>query len=647
MPFPIPNPEEVLMQQAMNLIPRPMSAITGMPIPTSEEKIQQVNSLFKAILNYKGLFPLPNEPSLNELPGYLFRNLTNTGDAFLPKGELTRDLNPVEAFKNPSGMIYQAPFLNPAYAEITKKSLVPWRSKLRETVESKMPGQMPANALAAQVGKWQLPGEGPPSLEELKFSGLADYLQSQPGKVKKEDVLSHLEANDLRLEEVVKGQQQDNLGIKQENGEWVAWAIQEGQYHELARGNDKTETIRQGDIKLKDFQSPTKFSQYQLPGGENYREMLIKLPDEKPQEYKDFRDFEYQMVRKYGTTNTERFSNQDAEKYMELRSQGMSAVEKKAPYRSSHWDEPNVLAHIRFNDRTGPNGEKVLFIEELQSDWHQAGRKKGYETKQATYKIKREDGTYGLFQYDTIEEAQEGIKSGDYEGQSVTIEKVDERMVGVPDAPWKKTWPIKSIQRMVRYAAENGYDSISWTPGEVQADRYDLSKHIDRLVYLPSEENLIAFKDNEEVINEYVEPGKLEDFIGKEAAEKLINKPSEIKEDGLHILRGVDLKVGGEGMKGFYDKILPAEVNKFFNKAKYGNAKVGVTDLVSGNPVKHSHGWTLDTENGDQIAGPFASESEAKKAKTEVWTLPITPEMKEQAMKGFWTSKRATKEARA
>ena len=48
-------------------------------------------------------------------------------------------------------------------------------------------------------------------------------------------------------------------------------------------------------------------------------------------------------------------------------------------YTSGHWDEPNVLAHVRFNDRTGANGEKVLHIEEVQSDWHQEGRKKGYQ----------------------------------------------------------------------------------------------------------------------------------------------------------------------------------------------------------------------------------------------------------------------------
>ena len=59
------------------------------------------------------------------------------------------------------------------------------------------------------------------------------------------------------------------------------------------------------------------------------------------------------------------------------------------PFKSSHWSEFNVLAHVRFNERTGTSkrrvGEtgiistqdKVLFIEEIQSDWHQEGRKKG------------------------------------------------------------------------------------------------------------------------------------------------------------------------------------------------------------------------------------------------------------------------------
>ena len=34
-------------------------------------------------------------------------------------------------------------------------------------------------------------------------------------------------------------------------------------------------------------------------------------------------------------------------------------------------DEVNPIGHIRLNDRTGPNGEKILHLEELQTDWHQ------------------------------------------------------------------------------------------------------------------------------------------------------------------------------------------------------------------------------------------------------------------------------------
>ena len=32
------------------------------------------------------------------------------------------------------------------------------------------------------------------------------------------------------------------------------------------------------------------------------------------------------------------------------------------------------MAHIRLTDRKGPNGEKVLHVEEIQSDWHQKAR---------------------------------------------------------------------------------------------------------------------------------------------------------------------------------------------------------------------------------------------------------------------------------
>ena len=42
-----------------------------------------------------------------------------------------------------------------------------------------------------------------------------------------------------------------------------------------------------------------------------------------------------------------------------------------------------------------------------------------------------------------------------------------------------------AMKRMIRWAAENNFDRIAWTPGEVQAARYDLSTQIESLEILP------------------------------------------------------------------------------------------------------------------------------------------------------------------
>ena len=57
-------------------------------------------------------------------------------------------------------------------------------------------------------------------------------------------------------------------------------------------------------------------------------------------------------------------------------------------------------------------------------------------------------------------------------------------------------------------------------------------------------------------------------------------------------LRGLDLKVGGEGMKGFYDNILPKSLEKLGKKF---DAKVGKTEMDG----------------------------------VEVWQMDITPKMRE------------------
>ncbi|MFH2033148.1 MAG: LPD23 domain-containing protein, partial [Candidatus Margulisiibacteriota bacterium] len=250
-----------------------------------------------------------------------------------------------------------------------------------------------------------------------------------------------------------------------------------------------------------------------------------------------------------------------------------------------------------------------------------------------------------------------------------------------------KYYALKAIQRMVRHAAENGYDSIAWTPGEVQADRYDLSKQVDRIKYYKYYENEwdkaanavntaikerlsdkeidrlrdvrdglkgerdkkgeatglysieVFDKNKQSVFNEQgVKIGRIEELVGKEIAEKLAKSN---RDSGT--LSGLDLKVGGEGMKGFYDKILPADVNKFFNKAKWGKAKVGTTELILREGDLHDPSMVPDPLADDDLlgGGPIPDTTDQlERSKTgerwkdtkEVWTLPITPEMKSKAL---------------
>ena len=50
---------------------------------------------------------------------------------------------------------------------------------------------------------------------------------------------------------------------------------------------------------------------------------------------------------------------------------------------NTHWDNQNAVWHYRKTKRaTVEDGRSVYFLEEVQSDWHQAGRDEGYMTRE-------------------------------------------------------------------------------------------------------------------------------------------------------------------------------------------------------------------------------------------------------------------------
>jgi hypothetical protein len=527
--------------------------------------------------------------------------------------------------------------------------------------------------------------------EEMSWTGLDDFLKGKKN-VTKAEIQEYVDANQVRIEEVVKGGRRlenDDLERLREieatntvdeyefeydpdEGGFVTYLYGEPLYDfggelrvassqsvarqeayeealESAQNMPDTELLERYGTTADDTVGTggyTKFGEYTLPGGENYREVLLKMPQREVSNS----ELEALAVSRFGK-EIEDLSSSELNQIVDMRE----------GFRSGHYDEPNVLAHIRLNDRTGPDGERILFVEEIQSDWHQKGREKGYtsetvrpERRSFMLRDPETGGSVGSFETrDEADQWRATTTRDEVRDWPVVENVVPERKGGVPDAPLKKTWQEASLRRVLRMAAEEGYDSVAWTPGRVQAERYDLSSQISE-IYLSGPNLSATGPDGETVISQTgVKPEDLPGLIGKEVADRLLSQ--EVK-NGLRSLTGEEIEVGGEGMKGFYDKMIKNYANKFGKK--FG-AKVGTTKIQSdANVLEHmdslvveneaADGFTIegltqrlnrvvDRVTGGQVLN-FRTRAEAEQfiqnelVDTEVWNLPITKNMRNSVL---------------
>lgn len=123
----------------------------------------------------------------------------------------------------------------------------------------------------------------------------------------------------------------------------------------------------------------TQYDHLTLFGGDNYREWIVSLPD-------------------YPRT-----------------------------FYGAHYFDHNILLHIRTTTRHDNHANKLLFIEEVQSDWHQNGHTQGYD-----------NSCWGK----------------------------------IANAPFKKEWVSLAMKLMLIRANNNGFDGIAWPDGDIQETRY-------------------------------------------------------------------------------------------------------------------------------------------------------------------------------
>jgi hypothetical protein len=342
------------------------------------------------------------------------------------------------------------------------------------------------------------------------------------------------------------------------------------------------------------------------------------------------------------------WSRPGGKKYTEL---VLKWKHRMALFASPHYkNTPNILAHVRFDERIDENGTRTLLLHEVQSDWHQKGRQYGYRkqnsedalnaarAKLADAKVAAEiaivrNDNLGFYTLDRA--LNEILISGKNWKQRWTF-KSDEDVAAierflaakekaatefeklnsmVPPAPFRATWPELVIKRMAMYAAENGFDRIAWSDGEVQSARYNLATAVDSIswehvgdgikaVYItrpsPNNDPIMMRVDmwGRVVKSPHLPEAvgmKLDDVVGAPNARKIFKY-----DEG--VLDKDELSKSARGMVQFYDKVLVESVNKLVRK--FGSSVVKISEAE-------------EPELGDG------------------WAFEVTPQMREAALGGL------------
>ena len=157
----------------------------------------------------------------------------------------------------------------------------------------------------------------------------------------------------------------------------------------------------------------------------------------------------------------------------------------------------------------------------------------------------------------------------------------------VPDAPFVKNpnqWARLAMGRMLRYAADNGFDKLAWTSGRTQAKRWGELDQIAKVEYLPNPKG-----DYE--VNTYTQEGwdgsdlpvstesmtleMIEKKFGTEVSDQIRMGKGVSKSRGgegrsssrdKHKSIDVNLEVGGEKKKALYDQVYPNVMKKLVKK---------------------------------------------------------------------------------
>ena len=549
--------------------------------------------------------------------------------------------------------------------------------------------------------------------EEVATRGLDTFLTENP-KVTKPQIEEFLANNPVQLKETTLAEPKnewsgnflmiDRMGVAkiEENAEGM-YVLRDTMTNkvtpldvsQLDQAVKKAEEIYGVSGEVTPYGGKPKFADYTLPNGENYREVLLQTPTREEGAYvyasnpdkiygkvEEQGNGNYKVIWNDGTGISGGYNKESAEAVAKAgkTGDGQGTVIKKFPsyqeafdyaqsrpqeerlanhirpantnpdYKSGHFDQPNILAHMRVTDRT-IDGKKTLFVEEIQSDWHQKGRQTGYQNKSGKYGEKVTDEEYkrGVQLQNQQRNQTEPLTPAEQAEFDDIMGRHQASIAGnkVPDAPFKKNWQELAMKRAMQMAAEGGYDRVAFTTGKQQNARYSLSNFVNKVAYEKGDNGLYDVyannRDGKEIISkEDITLDEIEETFGKEMAKKISEDQGKAG-DGTgyrnwKTFTGVDLEVGGEGMKGFYDKILPDFINKYGKKhgLKVGQTNLkrrGVPDASLVYETAQKYGYSKQEFDRLPLDEQKKIRNESMPKGEEVHYFDLTPEAKESFLK--------------
>ena len=254
------------------------------------------------------------------------------------------------------------------------------------------------------------------------------------------------------------------------------------------------------------------------------------------------------------------------------------------------WQAKDLLAHVRLSDKQDANGAKVLFVQEIRSEWAGSTGQIGFRGGAAAQVLALEKTVRELLAesgYASIGPALKAAASGDASAAVLRdeVKLLNQQMAGLvlrqggkpalapPLAGQSPEWRALVLKRLISLALEGGYNSVAFADATALGERYDMTAPLN------------AF-DAFEVTKR--SDGRL-DVLGRSSPDMGQVLAQGLAPERLPALTASREKANSSGeaaLRAFYDEALPGTLAQVLRGSRGSDlVEVALVDGPKGDPT--------------------------------------------------------------